>query len=765
MASRTAELFVRVLMDTKDVDSGLGSLSDSLRRIGEFAIGNILAKGFDNLTESLGNAVSTAIDATGSWERLQMTLSNMTANEIYMNAVTKQAVSEGMQLVTVTKDGTTTLKDNTLALQKQANALENSRMSLQNAEMNLAKFQATAKGKAGEGEQFVILKNNVEKAKNSLENAELSYKKLQDTSIRTEFVEVFKTVTAHTKSWNEALNEASPRVKEMLQWVTKLGVESPFTEESVTKTLQNAMSYGFASEKAQALTQALLDYGAASGKSSSNLELLSIAFGQIHARGKVLGQELRQLVNNGLDLNLVAGAMNMTMSELTKEQLAGTLSAEGLIDAFIALSNERFAGQAKELAFTWAGLVPTLKDISRISLRDIFYEPLRAIEPALGGIINIWQSMRPALQGVGKSMTGTFKAGSDAVTKFLDAIFPVPPVIDKASQKLGKMTGEWDDTANKLPNFQKRLSNALKTLGLTDKTANSMSEGLLKLKDSIEKGAAKAFQFFSEKVLPAVTSAITFLFDNWETLMAAFQGIGTLLIAAGAFQTILGILSLITNPITILTGAAAALGIAWNNNWLGMRDKLGEVWTTIKGIFDAITGWFNNTGSVTSFGDTWNNTWNNLKTTVDDKWKGISDILAGIRQWFQTDFPSTINGLIPIVSSVFAQIKGILTEIASDIAGLFNFKFTGPKTPTSLPGQKFSAKPEPENPYAKLANAPGANSLDVTLGIRKSFEDLEKFLRVDLTNALTNFRAKWEEAWPKIQSAATTAINTIKRDF
>jgi tape measure domain-containing protein len=154
----------------------------------------------------------------------------------------------------------------------------------------------------------------------------------------------------------DAMKQSSAEAKTLVLWAQNLAIFSPFTEDTVSKTLQTAMGYGMTSKMAQGMTQALADFGAGTGKSSQQTELLGLALGQVWAKGKLTGEEMRQLTNAGLGVGIMARAMGMDVKTLTAQMEKGQISAEKLIPAFIALSGKEFPDAAKNMSTSWAGL-------------------------------------------------------------------------------------------------------------------------------------------------------------------------------------------------------------------------------------------------------------------------------------------------------------------------------------------------------------------------------------------------------------------------
>ena len=78
--------------------------------------------------------------------------------------------------------------------------------------------------------------------------------------------------------------------------------------------------------------------------------------------------------------------------------------------------------------------------------------------------------------------------------------------------------------------------------------------------------------------LVAVGSLITAV----TSITAAFTAMGPVLAATGTAIAALG------GPITIIVAAVAALAVAWQQNWLGIRDVTAQAWDAIKSTIDNV---------------------------------------------------------------------------------------------------------------------------------------------------------------------------------
>jgi tape measure domain-containing protein len=89
---------------------------------------------------------------------------------------------------------------------------------------------------------------------------------------------------------------------------------------------------------------------------------------------------------------------------------------------------------------------------------------------------------------------------------------------------------------------------------------------------------------------------------------------------------LLGALALLTSPLFIVIALITALKLAWDHNFLGMRDILTAVWNFIQPIFAGIFDWLkvNIPAAITAVVEFWNN---QLLPALKNFWKWVQDNL------------------------------------------------------------------------------------------------------------------------------------------
>lgn len=172
--------------------------------------------------------------------------------------------------------------------------------------------------------------------------------------------------------YNTATTESIRLTQEQLSWLQKLAAATPYDNTDISKTYSLARSYGFVDDEARKLTESTADFSSAMGLTGDTLERILRNFGQMKARGKITGSELRDLARGAfIPLDDVLGRVAKSMGVTTKELSAMISTKEGVdfqpfIDAFQQMVAEepRFVGASERMARTFKAATNNVMDLA-----------------------------------------------------------------------------------------------------------------------------------------------------------------------------------------------------------------------------------------------------------------------------------------------------------------------------------------------------------------------------------------------------------------
>lgn len=162
-------------------------------------------------------------------------------------------------------------------------------------------------------------------------------------------------------------NLAEKKLKEIEQ----LGAETPFTFDQLKDGAQTLLNFGVS---ADALLPTLRNLGDVSGGDAERFSRLALAFGQVMGKGRLMGQEVNQMIEAGFNpLQEISRMTGKSMATLSQEMEAGQISSRTLAAAFASAAGPggRFNGMMQKQSATLTGLFSTLMDNAAIVARAL----------------------------------------------------------------------------------------------------------------------------------------------------------------------------------------------------------------------------------------------------------------------------------------------------------------------------------------------------------------------------------------------------------
>lgn len=507
-----------------------------------------------------------------------------------------------------------------------------------------------------------------------------------------------------TLDMEHATDLVGNKAQDLVKWIEMLAVKSPFDQAGVADAFRTAMAYGFATEEAQRLTEATLNFAAGSGATSESMGRLGLALGQMHAKGKLTGEELRQMTEAGVPaLNMLATHYGKTTAEIQTMISKGLVPADEAFEAIVGTMETQFAGAAEAQATSWAGLTNTFEDLKAIGLRELFKGAAEALKPLVVGFADWLESGgMEQLQEWGANI-GDFIAG---VIEFAQGL---PEKFGVVKEFFGDLLG--GDTAG--------VASFLEGLGIPDWVIGSVEtlmgafenmkefwagEGGTAIKEqSMEKlqGLWDTLSGLAQDIIPWITEQFEkisqWFVDNGELiaeyqekfhtvfmfLVEVVQGVWVVIepILSGIVDLVIGIAKTIMQ---VATGD-------WKGAWETLKGVVSDAWEAIKEFFknfvNWVLGWMGS--DIEQFKKDWENAWEQVKRVAGLIWDKIKEKfetwVSGVKEWGKNIIDGLVEGINNAKEKVFSKIK----EIVDRIKELFDlsFLFGSPSKVTSQYGE------------------------------------------------------------------------------
>lgn len=333
--------------------------------------------------------------------------------------------------------------------------------------------------------------------------------------------------------------------------------KTPFQFPELASATRLLLGYGVSVEKSFDLLKRL---GDAAGATGGDINGITLAFSQMIGRGKVTGDNLRQLTENFVNLRPeLAKIANVELKDFDSAMMDGVFTSDMLIKALEEATNKggRFFQGTDKLARTFSGRMSTLKDtiaelgrnllgvrvdpelgfvvqeggvFDRLSkailwlnnnlprLRDSFarlLSPIRDfIEGGITGLIKAWEFLRPSLVEFWTTIDSQLfpalrRLWKEAIeplmpvlgTIFVGILFVVTNALSGVIQVVSNLIGWW----NLLIEAIKRV------VGWFQNIYNKLDEG---------KGAWGDFKRWADEALGPINEIVGFLIDGIDSLIS-----------------------------------------------------------------------------------------------------------------------------------------------------------------------------------------------------------------------------------------------------
>ena len=188
-----------------------------------------------------------------------------------------------------------------------------------------------------------------------------------------------------------SLLQSGSKAKALLAELTKFGAETPTELADLAKASQTLLSFGVSGEKIMPIIKQLGDI---SGGSGEKMQGLALAFAQMSSTGKLMGQDLLQMINQGFNpLQEISRTTGRSMKELKEAMSQGAISVDMVTDAFRTATEEG----------------------------GLFYKNLEGQSATLRGQLGqLSDAYTQMLNKIGESSDGVISAGISAVTSLIN---------------------------------------------------------------------------------------------------------------------------------------------------------------------------------------------------------------------------------------------------------------------------------------------------------------------------------------------------------
>lgn len=305
----------------------------------------------------------------------------------------------------------------------------------------------------------------------------------------------------YTTSLEVMLGSAS-KASAMIEKMRDFAAKTPLTLENVISGGSLLMSYGVDESN---LIDTMTKLGNLASGNAEKMDRITLAYGQMLAKGKVTGEELMQMTEAGVPLQTaLAESIGVTGEEFSKMVSAGKVGIDDLNKAITGLTtgNGKFAGMMEKQSQTMQGMLSTLQDNLSEFMRKMgegaFGEVKSALQEA-SDLLAEWEedgTLDKWAQGVGvllKNLIAFLKTAISVGLDFKEAIIAGAVALGTFKVAIG-MGNVISAAVASIQHF----TTAAKEATAAQATFNAV-------------GAANPYVFIASVVLTAVAGIATFI--------------------------------------------------------------------------------------------------------------------------------------------------------------------------------------------------------------------------------------------------------------
>lgn len=615
-----------IIIEGRDQASGpLNTVGGSLQRIGEFAMGGLLANAIVGIGNALQDMASRAFNSVASLQQLQVSLETLAAREI---ARGQEVISYRTVALTLTDQERAKIGELNAERDRLINKLELERIQ---AEELLARHAEAVEKYGAESLQARELEAQYRIQLDTVSTLEGRINGLAGevdalTGKEGQLATVQVTTREGVMSVADAMAQAGPKAQDLMRQLRDISLISPFEYEDVAETLRLNMAFGLTSDTAMGLTRAILDTAAAMGMDNAMLDRFTYNLAQAIGMGDLTAANLRQLKMVGFDLaDVFESELGMSVEGVREALQSGAITAEQVSEAFMNYAANNFGGAAERLSRTVFGLKSSFNDLFTFAAADLLSPALEVISEELGGLFDLGREFLESgvFQRIGETIAEGVREAIATIREIIGAI------------------QDWWASIQQSPIMDK---------------------------------LRPIFDWLAEKVGPLLTVK-NLILGGLAAIGVAFAALAGLIIAKFVAITVAAA------PWLAIIGAIIAIGYAlytaWKNNLWGIQEKVAALWvalqefgqtlwTLIQEVWAAIEPYF------VQFYNTIAAWWEEIAPKVQEAWDIIWGAIATVIEAISGFIEENMDTIVGIFEGAWQVIYNVLQIAWTLISGLFS---------------------------------------------------------------------------------------------
>lgn len=410
-----------------------------------------------------------------------------------------------------------------------------------------------------------------------------------------------------------------------------LAAKTPFEFAELTGAARRFLAFGFSANETKKILATVGDTVAGIGGGAAEIDRVTMALGQIQAKGKLSTEELLQLAELGIPaFQILRKELGLTGSELEGQLRKGAIGADKGIAALVKGMNARFAGMSEAQAKTFLGQLSMMRDNASAALGAItlpLFNKLRddifpKLNELMGDVSNAFKAW--GLDGVLRVLGGRLGIG-DLLVRVADVLRKqVPPALEAARDKAAAFL-------EAIRPAQPFFANVLVPL------LGGFAKGVL--------GSLKAAFAVAIPIIVVAARVLGALGRAAKPLRPVFEGVGQVLgfLFGGVVLRLIGLLGKFGGAFRIVGAVAKSAALPFRIIGVVFGRVFGQANRVVGVLRDKLTGSFQSTWRVA---DRFRQVVVNVFTAIQRKVRGAVDWIRDKLMGMWNAIPGPIRNLL-----------------------------------------------------------------------------------------------------------------------
>ncbi len=224
----------------------------------------------------------------------------------------------------------------------------------------------------------------------------------------------------------EVMLGSSEAAAKMMSDLRAFSIKTPYETEDLARSATTLLQFGIESDKVMGTLRML---GDVAGSNREKFQSLNLVYGQIMSTGRLMGQDLLQLINQGFNpLQVISEQTGKSVGQLKDEMSKGLISAEMVTEAFRIATAEggMFFQNMEKQSLTLTGLLSTMKGAFKEVLVDIGNALLPLMKELVGVLTTLAKGpLKELIGSVTKLLIPVLKIFSEILEPLIEALLPL----------------------------------------------------------------------------------------------------------------------------------------------------------------------------------------------------------------------------------------------------------------------------------------------------------------------------------------------------